>query len=105
VPQRRIKLVLEFVSRTAGSGSEGAAPLNNKIFDNAVKGQAVIKVSLPFCLLPAFGQVDEIPNRFGALFGIKLGLKSAQIGLKNSSRSVNILFVVALCSHNFLLIR
>ena len=49
-----IKFIAELVSRAAGSGSLGAAALNDKAFNHPVEGQTVIKISFAGGLLAAF---------------------------------------------------
>jgi hypothetical protein len=101
--QGRIKLIVEPVSRAAGTGSRRTPALYHKAFDDPVKDEAVVKISIPVRLLAAFGQIDKIPYGFGALFGVKFSLKSTLIGFKNRSCPFNVLFVVAFCCHSRLL--
>jgi hypothetical protein len=51
-------------------GSRWASALDDKAFDDPVKNEAVVKISLPVRLLAALGQIDKIPYGFGTLFGI-----------------------------------
>ena len=58
--QRRRALVLEAVTRAAGTGALRAAALDHEIWDHAVKSQAVV--------VSATGQVDEVGDRYRGVF-------------------------------------
>ena len=62
-----------------------------------MKNEAVVKVSLPGCLLAAFGQVDKIPYGFGALFGVKFSLKITLIGFKIRRYPLDVVLVIVFC--------
>jgi hypothetical protein len=83
--QGGIKLIVEPVSRTAGTGSRRTSALNHKAFDDPVKDEAVVKIFFAARLLAAFCQIDKIPYGFGAFFGVKFNFKSTLTGFKNRS--------------------
>jgi hypothetical protein len=67
VLQRRMKLVAEFVARSAAAAAFGASALNHEVGNHAVKNQAVVKGPLFFLagalvgeFFRAFGEADEI---------------------------------------------
>src|SRR5690242_13361368 len=70
-----MKLIGEFISGPAGSGSQGAPALNHEIRNHAMKREAVVKRTLGFLvgfrigkLLGTFGQADKIRDGLRRLF-------------------------------------
>ena len=62
MPQCGIKFIFELISRAAGSGSLGAAALDDKAFNYPLKGQTTIKITSSGRLMAALCQVDDIPD-------------------------------------------
>src|SRR5690606_25688336 len=67
-------LVLEAVAGAAAAGAFGAAALDHEVRDDPVERQAVVE--------PALGEVDEIGDGQGGLFGQQVHLDYALGGVK-----------------------
>jgi hypothetical protein len=101
MPQRGMELVSEAVSRATGPCSEGASTLNDESLNDTVEGQAIVEVSALFGLLASFGQIDKVPYRLRAFFGVEFYLELAVIGIENRDRSIEFFRVVDFGCHEF----
>src|ERR1700692_3991855 len=75
VLQGRMKFVAKAIAGIAGSRSEGASPLNHKLWNHAMENEAVVERTLHFLpglrvleFLGAFREADEIPDGLRRFF-------------------------------------
>src|SRR5690349_18208333 len=99
-----MKLICEFVTRTAHAAAVRAAALNHELWNHAMENQTIVK--RPFFLLPglfvgeflcAFGQPHEIGHRLGRFFFIQPHHNIPLRSLKNGVRSCRSAHAFSLC--------